>query len=183
MQGITFPQVRIWHRSSAPTQSDATIDTMPPSLALFLWFILLVALLRFDPARDSNVSPALWVPVISMFIVGSRNPSQWLGGQVGCRRLQAFEEGNPLDRTISSALILLAIGILMSRSFDWKSFFSRNLALMAFLSFALVERLLVRLPLRRLQAVVSRPRQLPSDPRRSIRSSPVGGSPYGTSPP
>ena len=43
-----------------------------------------------------------------------------------------------MDRTIYSALILLAIGILMSRSFKWGSFFSRNLALMAFLSFALL---------------------------------------------
>lgn len=56
---------------------------MPPSLALFLWFILLVALLRFDPAKDSGTSLALWVPVTWMFILGTRLPSQWLGGQVG----------------------------------------------------------------------------------------------------
>jgi exopolysaccharide production protein ExoQ len=110
---------------------------MPPSLALLLWLVLLVALFRFDPAKESRISPALWVPLISMFIVASRNPSQWLGGQVGMSAA-AFEEGNPLDRTISFALILLAVGILMSRSFNWGSFFVRNLALMAFLSFALV---------------------------------------------
>ena len=110
---------------------------MPPSLALCLWFILLVALLRFDPAKDSKISLALWVPVIWMFIVGSRLPSQWLGVQTG-QAAQALEEGNPVDRTISSVLILLAIGILMSRSFEWGSFFSRNFALMAFLSFALL---------------------------------------------
>ena len=51
---------------------------------------------------------------------------------------QALEEGNPVDSAISSALILLAIGILMSRSFKWGSFFSRNIALVAFLSFALL---------------------------------------------
>src|SRR5580700_9545926 len=101
---------------------------MPPTLALILWLILLSVLLRFDPSRDSKVSLALWVPVISMFIVGSRNPSQWLNGQVGMSA-QAFEEGNSLDRTISSALILLALGILMSRSFKWEGFFARNLSL------------------------------------------------------
>jgi exopolysaccharide production protein ExoQ len=110
---------------------------MPPSLALALWIILLWGLLRFDPANDSKISVALWVPVISMVIVGSRNPSQWLDGQVGMSA-QAFEEGNPLDRAISSALILLTIGILMSRSFKWGSFFARNLALVAFVVFALV---------------------------------------------
>ena len=92
----------------------------------------------FRPRQGSEgTSLALWVPVIWMFIVGSRLPSQWLGGQMG-QAAQALEEGNPLDRTISSALILLAIGILMSRSFKWGDFFARNLALMAFLSFALL---------------------------------------------
>ena len=80
---------------------------------------------------------ALWVPVMWLSIVGSRLPSQWLGSQVGIVA-QALEEGNPLDRTISSALILLAMGILMSRSFRWGHFFARNVALTTFLSFALL---------------------------------------------
>ena len=155
---------------------------MPPSLALLLWLIFLLALLRFDPAKDPETSLALWVPVIWMFILGTRLPSQWLGGQVG-QVAQALEEGNPLDRSYLFVLILLAIGILMSRSFKWGDFFARNIALMAFLSFALVSVCLVRLPLRRLQAVVSRPRQLPGDPRRSVRSSPAGGCPHAASTP
>ena len=110
---------------------------MPPFVALVLWLVLLVVLLCFDPARDSRVSPALWVPVISMFIAGSRNPSQWLTGAVSMSAA-AFEEGNPLDRTISFALILLAIAILMSRSFNWGGFIVRNMTLIAFLCFALL---------------------------------------------
>lgn len=110
---------------------------MPPSLALGLWVVLLVALLCFDPAKTSKTSPALWLPVISLFIAGTRNTSQWLSGHVGMSAA-AFEEGNPLDRTISLALILLAVGVLMSRSFDWGTFFARNLALLAFISFALL---------------------------------------------
>jgi exopolysaccharide production protein ExoQ len=110
---------------------------MPPSLALFLWLILLLALLCYDPAKDLGTSLALWVPVIWFFIVGSRLPSQWLGAGVG-QAAQALEEGNSLDRTIYFALIILAIGILMSRSFKWGDFFARNSALMAFLSFALL---------------------------------------------
>jgi O-antigen ligase len=110
---------------------------MPPTLALLLWFVLLLGLLWFDPAKDSRTSLALWVPLTWMFIVGSRLPSQWLGSHLGAAA-QAFEEGNPLDRTIFSILIVLAIGILISRSFKWDDFFARNLFLMAFLSFALV---------------------------------------------
>jgi exopolysaccharide production protein ExoQ len=110
---------------------------MPPILATFLCFIFLVGLFRLDPAKDSKTSLALWVPLIWMFIVGSRLPSQWLGGQAGSAS-QAFEEGNPLDRTIFSLLILVALGILISRSFKWGEFFVRNFVLMTFVIFALM---------------------------------------------
>src|SRR5208337_50300 len=110
---------------------------MSPSLALSLWIVLLIALLCFDPARHSKTSAALWVAVIWMFIIGSRLPSQWLGGQVG-QSAESLEEGNPLDRSIYFALILLAICVLTSRSFKWGRFFASNFALMAFVLFALV---------------------------------------------
>jgi len=110
---------------------------MSPSLALFLWFVLLLALLRFDPAKEPGTSLALWVPVIWIFIVATRLPSQWLGGELG-RTAEAMEEGSPLDRSIYLVLILLAFGILMSRSFKWEKFCVANVALMALLSFALL---------------------------------------------
>ncbi len=109
---------------------------MPPSLVLVVWIILLTAVLCFDPAKAPRTSPALWVPVISMFIAGTRNPAQWFSGKVDLTAA-AFQEGNSLDRIISSSLILLAIGILASRSFNWSAFFARNMALVAFLLFAL----------------------------------------------
>jgi exopolysaccharide production protein ExoQ len=110
---------------------------MPPTLALFIWFILLAALLRFDPAKDSRASLSIWVPLIWMFIIASRLPSQWFGSGMG-EQAQALEEGNPLDRTVFFVLIVLAVAILVSRSFKWGEFFARNPILMAFLFFALV---------------------------------------------
>lgn len=110
---------------------------MPPSLALFLWVVLLVGLLHFDPAKDREISLALWVPVIWIFILSSRLPSQWLGQPVGSAA-EAYQEGNPLDRTVSLILISLAIGILASRSIRWADLFGRNRALTAFLLYALV---------------------------------------------
>ncbi len=111
---------------------------MPPSLALLAWFLLLLALLGFDPAKKPGTSLALWVPVTWMFIVASRLPSQWANYQLIGSSVQELQEGNPLDRTIWLLLIVLAIGVLLSRSFRWGEFFVRNLALMAFLSFALL---------------------------------------------
>lgn len=117
--------------------SRLTIDPVPPTIALILWAILLLALLRFDPAREPNSSVALWVTVIWMFIVGSRLPSQWLGWAGGIE-VQSLEEGSPLDRTVFSILILLALATLIRRSFNWGGLISRNLCLTAFLLFALV---------------------------------------------
>jgi exopolysaccharide production protein ExoQ len=111
---------------------------MTPFVALFAWFTFVVGLLAFDSVRGHRLSPALWVPVISIFIFATRSLSQWLSGGVGGLAAEVLEEGNPLDRTISLVLMLLAISILMSRSFNFGGFFANNLALMAFLSFALV---------------------------------------------
>ena len=111
---------------------------MPPTLALLLWIVLLLLLLRYDPARESRTSLALWVPVAWMFFIGSRLPSQWLGSESGTTVSQALEEGSSLDRVIFSFLILVAIIVLLSRSFNWGGFFTRNLLLTAFLLFALM---------------------------------------------
>jgi exopolysaccharide production protein ExoQ len=123
---------------------------MPPTVALFLWFVLLLALLCFDRVKEPKTSAALWVPVIWMFFLGSRSPSEWLhgnftGGAAGAA--QALEEGDPLNRTISLVLLLLCIGILVSRSFRWGDFFARNLTLTAYLLFALVSVLWSDFPL------------------------------------
>src|SRR5271168_192401 len=106
---------------------------MSPSLALFVWFVLLIALLRFDPARDREASWALWAPVFWIFILGSRLPSQWLG-----MAPQSAEDGSPIDRVFLSVLMLVALGALLSRSIRWASLLTRNGALLAFIAFALL---------------------------------------------
>ena len=110
---------------------------MPPTIALVLWLVFLLALLRFDPAKEKSTSLALWVPLIWMFIIGSRLPSQWLQGQFEMAA-GSLEEGNVVDRSIFSFLILLAIIILISRSFHLGKFFARNFVLMALVFFALL---------------------------------------------
>jgi O-antigen ligase len=82
-----------------------------------------------------------------MFIVGSRLPAQWISGEAVMLAGGALEEGNLLDRSVNLVLILLAVGILLSRSFRWGKFFARNPALMAFVAFALVSILWSDFPL------------------------------------
>jgi len=110
---------------------------MPPVLALILWLFLLLALFRFDPAKEPDTSLALWIPLIWMFIVATRLPAQWLGASTGLAA-QGLEEGNPIDRAIFVILIALAVGVLLLRSFNWSNFISHNIILAVFLLFALV---------------------------------------------
>ena len=110
---------------------------MPPVLALTIWLALLFGLLCFDPAREPGISFALWIPLLWMLIIGSRLPSQWFGLQVGSLA-QAMAEGNPLDRSIDLAMIVICVAVLAARSFNWGSFVLRNLALTAFVVFALI---------------------------------------------
>src|SRR5215831_21305159 len=113
------------------------IQLMPPSVALFLWLVFVLGLLRFDPARDKRTSLALWIPVAWIFIVATRLPSQWLGGGQIATVSQALEEGNATDRVIFAGLIVLSFLILLMRSFNWGGFVARNFFLAAFLLFAL----------------------------------------------
>jgi exopolysaccharide production protein ExoQ len=111
---------------------------MPPTLALTLWLILLVALFVFDPAKDRKASPALWVTVIWMFFLGSRPPALWLGVYGASHASEALEQGNPLDRTVFLLLTLAAFAILVSRSVPWRRFVTQNSALAGLLAFALL---------------------------------------------
>jgi exopolysaccharide production protein ExoQ len=110
---------------------------MNSSLALLAWLILLLALFFFDPARDRRSSWAMWIPLLWMFVAGSRLPSQWLAGGVVIEG-NAFEEGSPVDRLVYTGLIALAIVVLVSRSFKFGAFIRNNSALSLVLFFALL---------------------------------------------
>lgn len=111
---------------------------MSPSLALLLWFVLLLCLFFFDPARERKNSATLWVPVIWLFFLGSRSPSMWLGLSDMSNSAQALEQGNPLDRTIFLFLTITAFAILVSRSFNWGNFIRQNSALAFYIAITLL---------------------------------------------
>src|SRR4029450_1973798 len=110
---------------------------MPPFLALFLCVVLLLGLLRYDPAKESTGEPALWVPIIWLLIMFSRLPSQWLG-TTAATAAEAMEEGNWLDRGVYLVLLFLAIHILAKRSLNWRVLVANNSALTLLLLFALL---------------------------------------------
>jgi exopolysaccharide production protein ExoQ len=109
---------------------------LPPQIALLIWSLLLVLLLRHASPTDGASARALWVPTTWIIMTASRSPAQWLG-LVPTNAATAFEEGSPLDRGFYLVLIGLALWILARRQLNWSDTFARNVALTSFLVFAL----------------------------------------------
>lgn len=87
----------------------------PPSLALLATIIFVVYMYRRDLRQKPNVTGALWVPLIWLFIIMSRFVSSWLailGLHVGG---SSVEEGSPVDALGSGILILAGLRILSKR--------------------------------------------------------------------
>lgn len=111
---------------------------MPPTLASILTFVFTCAVLWYL-GRHRDVNRALWLPVLWVFFVASKFPSQWL--QVfGLWNVAAgsVEEGSPLDAAFFLVLILLGMAVLVRRNIDVIALFRSNLWLTAFFAYCLV---------------------------------------------
>ena len=68
---------------------------MPPLIALALYIVLLIPLLRHASAQEGPHTWARWVPAVWVGIVMTRLPSQWLHMTAGLAA-QAMEEAKPV---------------------------------------------------------------------------------------
>ncbi|MEQ9562575.1 MAG: O-antigen ligase family protein [Woeseiaceae bacterium] len=110
---------------------------MPASLATLLTAILVVALFRWDLRNNRESSFALWLPVLWIFIVGSRFPSQWL--QLGSPAAVAnVADGSPLDAMFFGVMIVAGLMVLIRRDVFSGQLFRRNFWLLALIIFSLV---------------------------------------------
>lgn len=103
---------------------------MPPVLALSLCAFFVALLLAVERKQALSTSYALWVPTLWLMICGSRPVGLWFGGGFTDG---TFEEGNPFDRNILTALMLLSFGILFKRSMDWQKAVKDNFWLIVLL--------------------------------------------------
>jgi exopolysaccharide production protein ExoQ len=89
---------------------------MGAPLALLVGSIGIAVLFFLD--RDESVRPskALWLPVIWLWIVGSRPVSSWLGmGVTSADALAATLNGSPVDAAVFSALLAIGVMVLLHR--------------------------------------------------------------------
>jgi O-antigen ligase len=101
--------------------------------------IFVVTVLRYDRLRNPEPSRALWIPLIWLLIVATRNISQWLDNlQTGLQPAEQFTDymqGSPIDRTVYLLLIIWGVVILYRRNIKWSEVLKQNWIIFLFFAF------------------------------------------------
>jgi exopolysaccharide production protein ExoQ len=94
--------------------------------------------------RDQSVrnSRPLWLPVIWLWIIGSRPISSWLsiwtgGGSGGVARLDAQLDGSPVDAIVFFALLIAGIAVLAQRKQKAGALLRATVPILIFFSYTL----------------------------------------------
>lgn len=110
------------------------LGLIPPPVALVVTLLFIVFLFRRDFRQRPNVTSALWLPLIWMFLVASKPVSKWLN-IIGVSGFVAtsVEEGSSLDALVFLALIASAIYVLCKRQVRLSEAIRRNACLTIFI--------------------------------------------------
>ena len=110
---------------------------MNPSSALFLFAVGIAGLFYLDRDNSIRTSKALWIPVIWLWIVGSRPVSSWLGLSPVSGDSQLLD-GSPLDRSVFLILLISGILVLAHRSYRTKVLLRASWPILIFFSYCLL---------------------------------------------
>jgi exopolysaccharide production protein ExoQ len=110
---------------------------MNPSSALFLFAVGIAGLFYLDRDNSIRTSKALWIPVIWLWIVGSRPVSSWLGLSPVSGDSQLLD-GSPLDRFVFLILLIAGILVLAHRSHRTKVLLRASWPVLIFFSYCLL---------------------------------------------
>jgi exopolysaccharide production protein ExoQ len=92
---------------------------MPPQIAALLCILGIAGLFALDRDRNVRTSKGLWIPVVWVWILGSREVSKWLAafgmGQAGTLSASSELTGNPIDRNLYTVLLMLGAIVLFKR--------------------------------------------------------------------
>ena len=106
---------------------------MPPKVALLLTLGFMGVLFWRDIREKPNITRAIWLPIVWMFLVASKPVSQWLSifGLPGFAAT-SVEEGSSLDAFVFLGLIALGIYVLSKRQVSLSEVLRDNAWLTAF---------------------------------------------------
>jgi exopolysaccharide production protein ExoQ len=119
---------------------------MPPQIAFVLCLIFVAFLLWRHGGWNQDVSRAVWIPIVWMFLVGTRYLSQWLGQNASSSTI-AQMDGSPIDRAAFAILIVAGLVVLWRRGSSTLLLLRRNKIVCLFFLFALFSTLWSDYPL------------------------------------
>ena len=99
---------------------------MSSQLASLAYLLLIAYLFRRDVRQKPNITAALWLPTIWLFINGTRFVSQWFstfGINIGGT---TYEEGSPVDALFFGGMTLLGAQVLVRRRVTVGEFVRQN---------------------------------------------------------
>lgn len=116
---------------------------MSPQLAVLACTLFILLLFWADRKRDEEYSGALWIPLVWMFIAGSRSVSEWLNfNSFGNLSLAAYADtiraGSPADRYLLLLLTVVGVVVLSRRRVSWSQLLVRNRWIWLFFLFGAV---------------------------------------------
>jgi exopolysaccharide production protein ExoQ len=111
---------------------------MPPKIATFVFAAGIVGLFALDRDRTVRTSKALWLPVIWIWIVGSRPVSVWLGMSPSTVTASQLLEGSPFDRVVFQVLLAAGIVVLIRRSSRTSALLRANWPILLYFCYCLL---------------------------------------------
>jgi exopolysaccharide production protein ExoQ len=102
---------------------------------------LILSLFVLERERKVRTSRALWLPTFWVLICASRFVAQWLDTTSEHPNTALLLEGNPIDRTIMSALLVLGIVVLLCRIRRVAAILRMNWPIILFFSYCAVSTL------------------------------------------
>lgn len=120
---------------------------MSPSVATIVCWIGIAGLFYLDRDKSPRTSKALWLPVIWLWIIGSRAASDWLwiwfrvrfGAPAG--GLQGQIDGSPTDAFIFAVLLAAGLVTLSRRSRRASALLKANFPILIYFAFCLLSLL------------------------------------------
>jgi exopolysaccharide production protein ExoQ len=108
------------------------------AIATLACVLFVVHLFRRDALAHPQAPWALWVPLVWMFLAGSRWASSWLNLSPPLDSADAYSEGSPVDRAVFFSLIVAGVLVLARRQIDWGDLVGRNKLLALYLVYCLL---------------------------------------------
>jgi exopolysaccharide production protein ExoQ len=105
---------------------------MSAQTATVIFIVVILGLFVLERDRKTRTSVALWLPVVWLLIVGSREVTRWMQA-LGVADVGGSDlEGNPIDRNLYLVLLVLALITLVWRRAQVRRLLQENLPIVLF---------------------------------------------------